>query len=197
MANVDSTKLTAVNEVLEGARLAAVGSLGATRAATQAEQVLDRVNEEVQSEEWLFNREFDVELTPVGGEITVPADVTQVTSTQPQVKFLVRDGKLYDVDENSDSSWTRSVRVDLVRLLDIDQLPPAARRYVVAKAKRRFSQNRLGNSRLAAELAAREETEARTALMNHDARTGGLTALANWPAGRVTFLRGQPLLPRV
>jgi len=197
MATVDATKLTAVNEVLEGARLASVASLGATRAATQAEEVLDRVNENVQSEEWLFNREFDVELTPVAGEITVGTNVLQVVSRSYGPRFTVRDGKLYDLDANSDSDWTGPVRVDLIRFLDLDELPPAARRYIVAKAKRRFSQNRLGNDRLAAELAAREETEARAALMNHEVRTGGMSALYNWPAGRVIFDRGQPLLPRV
>lgn len=191
MATVDSTALTALNDVLRGVGKAPVTSVSATRDAIVANGVLGRVNEEVQSEEWLFNREFDVTLTPVAGVITVPTDVLQITSRGGE-QFTVRNGVLYDLETNTTNEWT-AIQVDLVRFLDLTALPPAPRRYIVARAARVYAESYLGATDQSNRLRA-EELDARANLMNHETRTGSISLLNGWSAGRVIWNRGQPLL---
>lgn len=192
MATIDSTQLTAVNDVLRGVGAAPVSSVSATGDAQIVAGLLDRVNEEVQTEDWFFNREYDVTLTPVAGQIAVPTDVIQI-AVLDDCPAQIRNGFLYNLDLNSDSLWTVPIRVNLVRFLDLTALPAPARQYVVARARYLYAVSFLGNAQLNRELE-RQEGRARGNLMNDEARVLNSSQLKSWGAGRVIFRRGQPLL---
>lgn len=182
---VDSTKLTAVNEILRATHGpgSAVTALGQTAAATSAEAILDRENESIQNRGWFFNVERAIELFPgADGHVVLPTNTLKCALTRSYrgaSKITARNGRLYDLEDRT-YVLTSSVRVDLTMLLPIDQLPVEARDYVVAAAARVYQAQALGDRLLSAELRD-EESRKLVALMQADTEAGNYNAFG---AGR-------------
>mgnify|MGYP003651639957 CR=1 FL=1 len=134
--------------------------------ATTALAALNEVSKEIQSEGWHFNSEKNVILSPVGGSITVPTDAVQVDADDKSLDIVQRGSSLFDRTNNT-STFTKSIKVNLMRLLDWDSLPEEARRYITLRASRIF-QGRVVGSRELEALIARDEYQARSRLEESD-----------------------------
>ena len=183
MATVDTTKLTAVNDVLTSLGMGPVTALGTTRAGTLAEQVLDSESALVQSEGWHFNTEYDVELTPdVSDNIIVPTDALSIDAHKVSEDVTQVGTKLFDLEDNS-FTFTSKINVDIVRFRDITDLPQPARAYIVARAARVYQDRFLGSSELGNRLL-RDEFDARNRLIPYEAEGGDFTAFDHFDGGR-------------
>ena len=183
MATVDTTKLTAVNDVLTSLGMGPVTALGTTRAGTLAEQVLDSESALVQSEGWHFNTEYDVELTPdVSDNIIVPTDALSIDAHKVSEDVTQVGTKLFDLEDNS-FTFTSKINVDIVRFRDITDLPQPARAYIVARAARVYQDRFLGSSELGNRLL-RDEFDARNRLITYEAEVGDFTAFDHFDGGR-------------
>lgn len=149
------TKLEAVNEMLLAIGQAPVNTLevAGIRDVSIAEQMLDNVSREVQSQGHIFNT-FTEEVTPdVNGFIPVPNDVMHIDATDPTVHVTTRydtnddSTKLYDLDEKT-FVFGDQVEVEKVLLIDFERIPQYARRYIVAMAKLRFQASVVGSAQL-------------------------------------------------
>jgi len=146
--------------------------------ATTALAALNEVSKEVQSEGWHFNSEKNVTLSPVNGSITVPSDAVQVDTDDKSLDIIQRGSVLFDRANNT-TTFTKSIKVNLLRLLDWDSLPEEARRYITLRASRIF-QGRLVGSRELEALIARDEYQARARLEESDYGSSDRTIFDNY-----------------
>jgi hypothetical protein len=148
--------------------------------ATTALSALNEVSKEIQSEGWHFNSEKNVTLSPVDGSITVPTDAVQVDADDKSLDIVQRGSSLFDRTNNT-STFTKSIKVNLMRLLDWDSLPEEARRYITLRASRIF-QGRVVGSRELEALIARDEYQARSRLEESDYGGSDRTIFDNFDA---------------
>ena len=146
--------------------------------ATTALAALNEVSKEVQSEGWHFNSEKNVTLSPVGGSITVPSDAVQVDPDDKSLDIIQRGSVLFDRANNT-TTFTKSIKVNLLRLLDWDSLPEEARRYITLRASRIFQGRTVGSRELEA-LIARDEYQARARLEESDYGSSDRTIFDNY-----------------
>ena len=146
--------------------------------ATTALSALNEVSKEVQSEGWHFNSEKNVTLSPVGGGITVPSDAVQVDTDDKSLDIIQRGSVLFDRTNNT-TTFTKSIKVSLLRLLDWDSLPEEARRYITLRASRIFQGRTVGSRELEA-LIARDEYQARARLEESDYGSSDRTIFDNY-----------------
>lgn len=148
--------------------------------ASTALSALNEVSKEIQSEGWHFNSEKNVTLSPVDGSITVPTDAVQVDTDDKSLDLVQRGAVLFDRANNT-STFTESIKVNLVRLLDWDALPEEARRYITLRASRIFQGRTVGSRELEA-LIARDEYQARSRLEESDYGSSDRTIFDNYEA---------------
>tara|TARA_R100001440_G_scaffold25387_2_gene41459 strand:+ start:302 stop:886 length:585 start_codon:yes stop_codon:yes gene_type:complete len=148
--------------------------------ATTALSTLNEVSKEIQSEGWHFNSEKDVTLSPVDGTITVPTNAVQVDAEDKTIDLVQRGSSLFDRANNT-STFEKSVKVNLIRLLDWDSLPEEARRYITLRASRIFQGRTVGSRELEA-LIARDEYQARSRLEESDYGSSDRTIFDNYDA---------------
>jgi len=150
--------------------------------ATTALAVLNEVSKEIQSEGWHFNSEKNVALSPDtdNNSITVPTDAVQVDADDKSVDIVQRGSVLFNRTDNTDT-FTESIKVNLVRLLDWDSLPEEARRYISLRASRVFQGRTVGSRELEA-LIARDEYQARSRLEESDYGNSDRTIFDNFDA---------------
>lgn len=177
-----TSKLEAVNSLLGHIGESPVNSISDSNAlpisAVTATTVLDETSREVQSEGWHFNTEEEVNLTPVGGSITLSDDVLEVDTIDKSIDIVQRGLSLFDRSNNT-STFTADLKVNLTRWLDWDSLPEAARRYITLRASRVFQGRMVGSRELEA-LIARDEYQARANLMEADGQTSDRTVFDSY-----------------
>ena len=168
------TKLDAVNTIISN-----IGQAPTTTLDTQnpqvnlAELVLDEVSNKVQAEGWVFNTEQDYPFNPdaVTGQIAVPENVLRID--QPwgtDYNVVIRDGKLYDRNAHS-YTWTEQQCLNVTWLFDFEDLPEAAKEYIIIRAANLFAMRATGSTEIA-KYSEREEANARAALMNYECMQG-------------------------
>ena len=155
MALTATTKLEAVNTLLTAIGEAPVNSLtsGLVDAET-AETILDSVSREVQSQGWNFNTDYEREFTlDSNKQIVLPPDILRIDMAErrtTELDVVARGSKLYNRATNSfyfDASIS-SVKMNAVVLLNFDDLPEAARRYVTIRSTRIFQDRVVGSETL-------------------------------------------------
>lgn len=155
MALTATTKLEAVNVLLGAIGEAPVNSLtsGLVDAET-AETILDSVSREVQSQGWGFNTDYERQFTlDVNNQIIIPPDILRIDMAErrtTEVDVVARGNKLYNRATNSfyfDPSIS-SIKMNAVVLLNFDDLPEAARRYVTIRSARIFQDRVVGSETL-------------------------------------------------
>ena len=146
-----TTKLEAVNIMLSSIGDAPVNSLTSGLVdAEMAETILDATSRDVQSQGWHFNTEINFTLAQLAsGEVPIPSNCLKVDQIAGQsARDLIQRGrKLYDRN-NHTFIIGESVKVDMVLLLDFEELPEAARRFVTLKAARVFQDRAVGSAEL-------------------------------------------------
>lgn len=146
-----TTELEAVNTMLIGIKEAPVSSLdtASTDDVVIARQMLRELSREVQSDGWDFNSETEYPLTRNGdGTITVPANVLSLDISQSMATrydITVRGRKVYD-KTNHTFTFLDDLKVDVTWLLDYEDIPETARRYIALAAAERFQKRMLGSA---------------------------------------------------
>lgn len=149
MALVPTTKLEAINELLEAIGESPVNSetnTGLVEADLAAVR-LDKVSRQVQKRGWHWNTLTNYVIDPDNnGYIQLPASTLQVdTSGKDRHLDLVQRGtRLYDRDNNT-FAVKKSVLVDIVLYLDFEDIPENARDYITQRAARKFQQRLFGS----------------------------------------------------
>lgn len=146
-----TTELEAVNAMLIGIGEDPINSLDtvSTSDVAVARQLLREMSREVQSDGWDFNSEKEFPLTrALDGTITVPPNVLSIDiadSMSDRYDITVRGRKLYD-KVNHTFTFPEDLKVDLVWLLEFEDMPETARRYVALAAAERFQKRVLGST---------------------------------------------------
>jgi len=156
MATTPTTKLEAVNSMLSTIGEAPVNNLtsGLVDAET-AETILNEVSRSVQSEGWNFNREYDYTFAVnTDGEVELPAEILRADLAQSETKYrsstkeyIQRGKKMYD-KQNHTYNIAKSLKLDVIVMLDFELMPEVARRYVAVKAARLFQERVVGSDTL-------------------------------------------------
>lgn len=147
------TELAAVNLILRNMGETPVNSLSGTLPieASQAQDTLIEVSEDVQSAGWFFNREY-FRLSPDNyGYINLPANTLSVRSDRESRNIPVeaRGTRLYNMTPyGSTFKFTGPMQLQLVLGLAFDELPSNARRYIALRAARIYQARELGDQLL-------------------------------------------------
>lgn len=146
-----TTRLQAVNTMLSAIGEPPINSLSSQRADSNiAEQILDEVSREVQSYGWHFNSEYGVTLSPdTNGYIYVSENIVRV-DTDPNkyvdLDIVQRGDRLYDKVSNS-YVFGGSIDVNQIVMLEFEDLPEPARRYIMVRAARIFGDRMIGSEK--------------------------------------------------
>jgi hypothetical protein len=197
-----TTELEAVNEMLTAIGTVPVNTLntvGLTDAAI-AKDTLSSISREVQSRGWWFNTSKNVTLNPSGGIITLPTNVMHISPALPTVgqagensQFVVRNGRLFNITTHTDTSWTQSVRADIIYLFDFETVPEPARRYITVRAARVFQTKVLGDEQLGV-FTESHELEAWSILEGSDITSGPSRIYEQRIRQRFASLRPDPVV---
>ena len=178
------TELEAVNVLLTTIGETPVNTLTGhlVTDVTVAQQVLNEVSREVQSEGWHFNTEQGVKLTPNSSkEIVVPPDVSRIDAKY--VDVTIRGGKLFNLTERT-FKFDNQLEVDIVYYQDFVELPDQAKRYITVRAARIYS-DRMINSETIHQMTLRDEQKALITLKEFEGDVGDYSMMDNYSVARV------------
>lgn len=158
MSTTPTTKLEAVNSMLSTIGEAPVNSLSSGLVdAETAETILNEVSRDVQSTGWNFNSEPDYTIAADSdGNVVLPSEIVRADLANSETKFrsskneyVQRGNKMYDKIKHT-FNIAKSLKLDVVVLLDFETLPEVARRYIAVKASRLFQERVVGSDTLSA-----------------------------------------------
>jgi len=179
------SKLRAVNIALENIGESPVNTLvGATGDAfvSTAISILDEITRDVCAEVWNFNKDEDYALVPDGsGYITIADNMITVDGTYPTDNYAVRQGKLYDMTDQT-FVFDDTVRVNVVWEFDYDDTPNHVRKYIAILAARTFARRILGDT-TGEQLTQQDEMRARASAKRHDAKNRDRTIFQDYGSG--------------
>lgn len=179
MALTKTTKLQAINTMLSVVGEPPVNSLTATRADSFiAQNILDEVSREVLTYGWQFNTEDNITLTPetTTGYIYIGDSVVRVDMDpryDDTFDIVIRGNRLYNRKTNS-YAFTQAIAVQQVVLMDFDDLPEVAKRYITIRAARIF-QDRMVGAQLLHAFTATDELVALTKMQEYENEVGDYT----------------------
>ena len=151
-----TTHLEAINTMLSTIGESPVNSLTGSLPtdASMAKNILDEVNREVQSGGWKFNTSYKATLSrDTNNKIPVANDVMHIelnplleskSSNDP----VIRGSFLYNLAKETFIFDKNFENVQIVHLLDFEQIPEQARRYITIRASRIFHDRTLGANAL-------------------------------------------------
>jgi hypothetical protein len=186
MPNGFTTELAAVNIILQMLDEEPINSLGGEQPleVTQAQNSLEEVSREIQSQGWHFNTEYKYPLTPnADGEIILPQSTLECdidhlfNSSAGLTDYIQRGVRLYD-RENRTYNIGKELNATMVNFLPWDDLPEPFRRWIFVKAGRTLYNRAIGDSATDQKLA-REEVQAKATAENFNARTADKTIFDN------------------
>jgi len=189
MAMTTTTRLEAVNTMLSVIGESPVNTLSGSRTADAviAEMVLDEMIREVETKGWHFNTERDVELVPdTDNRINLGANFVRVDleAENAGTKDVVQRGSLlYDKKERS-YDFTATLKATVVYLLDWDDIPQSAKRYILIRAARVF-QDRMVGSEKHHRFTKMDEMEALIDLKEFEGDTADYSIFDNWSVYRI------------
>lgn len=150
MAELPTTQLEAVNEILAAIGEAPVNTLSGDLTAEVQMIVnhLHNTSRKVQLEGWWFNEEDDFELSRdvETGEVTVPGNTLNIDITDERygVDLVQRGTKLYDkIGHTFELGF--NPKCTIIFFLSWDELPEAAREYIKIKTARIFQDRFVGS----------------------------------------------------
>ena len=153
------TKLDAINSALTSAGGSPISSLtgSLSKDAAVALIVFDEVDREVQARGWHWNTDTDVVIMPdTNGFLLVPADALHVDSLtfSATSDVVIRGDRLFDRGRNTDV-FNGDLHCVVVRRLDFESIPSAARDYISARVSRELQMRVLSDPQKDAYLASR------------------------------------------
>jgi len=200
MALTTTTKLEAINTMLSAIGESPVNSLTSGLVdAEQAETILNSVNREVQSMGWSFNTDLKRQFVPdTNKQIQIPSNILRIDMAQDKtdkLELVQRGTKLYNRASSSffmDDDITQ-VLMNAVVLLDFEDLPEAARRYITIRAARIF-QDRVVSSNDLHIYQERDELMALVELKDSDNQVLDTTIFDNYSVVSVLDRTGGGVL---
>ena len=191
-----TSKLEAVNTMLGYIGESPVNSIATATAlplsAALAKNILDEVSREVQSDGWQFNtiENFKLAQGIPAGTFQVPANTLQVDAVDRTYDIIQRGLNIWDRTKNTATFTVDTLTVNMTFLLDWEELPEQARRYIAIKAGRVF-QSRLVGSKELENLIFRDEIMAKARLEETDGRNSDVTIFDSYDvAVRIGINRG-------
>jgi hypothetical protein len=177
-----TTEIEAVNTLLSTIGESPISSLDEAASGADAAialSVLREVSRKVQMIGWHFNQEKNFRMTPsTSGEIFLPANCAQIDASGDQgIDVAERGGRLYNRTDQT-YIFKQTVKVDMTLLLEFEELPLAARTYIVDKSARIF-QNRTVGSQLLTAFTAEDEKEAKQVLKKYESQTADYNILTD------------------
>jgi len=178
------TKLDAVNTMLGYVTEAPVNSIANTTSlppsAALAKGVIDEVSREVQQDGWHFNTAQDYKLEAnASNKFVLPDNVLQVDTVDTTYDVVQRGTTLFDRKNYTDVFTEEELKVNITFLLEYEELPEQARRYIALKASRMFA-NRLVGSREIEALIYRDEIRAKAAMEEAEGNNSDRTIFDNY-----------------
>ena len=174
------SELDAINEILTAIGSSPVNSLedDANADVINARSMLYRVSREVQSKGYLFNTEYEVELLPdfYTKKIQFPNSFIRVIGNSGN--YVRRDGFFFDLTERTFKFPDGITLSTLVREVNFEDLPEAARKMITARAARIFQARYLSAQELDAELQ-QAESQAQGDLLDYELETSGYNIYSN------------------
>ena len=179
-----TTKLDAVNTMLGYVTEAPVNSIANTTSlppsAALAKGVIDEVSREVQQDGWHFNTAQDYTLEAnASNKFVLPDNVLQVDTVDTTYDVVQRGTTLFDRKNYTDVFTEEELKVNITFLLEYEELPEQARRYIALKASRMFA-NRLVGSREIEALIYRDEIRAKAAMEEAEGNNSDRTIFDNY-----------------
>jgi hypothetical protein len=114
-------------------------------------QILDEVSRDTQSQGWHFNLEHDVELLPnLAGEINLASNILRVdleSHNQRGKDVVVRGLRLYDRKAHT-YVFDSKLKATVVYGLSFEELPHAAKNFMMIRAGRILQDRVVGSARL-------------------------------------------------
>ena len=179
-----TSKLDAVNTMLGYVTEAPVNSIANTTSlppsAALAKGVIDEVSREVQQDGWHFNTAQDYTLEAnASNKFVLPDNVLQVDTVDTTYDVVQRGTALFDRKNYTDVFTEEELKVNITFLLEYEELPEQARRYIALKASRMFA-NRLVGSREIEALIYRDEIRAKAAMEEAEGNNSDRTIFDNY-----------------
>ena len=186
-----TTKIQAINTMLSTVGEPPINSLAAQRAdALIAQNILDEVCREVLTYGWQFNTDEGIYLTPDSntGFIYVPDTVVRVDMDRNELEYdiVVRGNRLYNRKNNS-YVFSGQIKVVQIYLMDFDEMPETAKRYVTIRAARIFQDRMVGSEKHHA-FTLRDEVAALATMNEYENEVGDYTIFDS-PYVMRTFIR--------
>jgi len=186
-----TTKIQAINTMLSTVGEPPINSLAAQRAdALIAQNILDEVCREVLTYGWQFNTDEGIYLTPDSntGFIYVPDTVVRVDMDRNELEYdiVVRGNRLYNRKNNS-YVFSGQIKVVQIYLMDFDEMPETAKRYVTIRAARIFQDRMVGSEKHHA-FTLRDEVAALATMNEYENEVGDYTIFDS-PDVMRTFIR--------
>lgn len=178
-----TTELEAVNTMLSVIGEAPVNQLAtSTSVETKlAQQILNEVCRAVQVAGWHFNTEKDFPLPRNNSnEIVLSSNIIKADTAIGKysgIDVVQRGVRLYD-RKNHTYAFTQDLVATVTFLLDMSELPEAARRYIVVRASRIF-QDRLVGSNEATRVLLGDESQAWAELKDAELECGDYSIFDN------------------
>jgi hypothetical protein len=154
MALTKTNKLQAINTMLSAIGEPPVNSLAAQRADSLiALTILDETTRDIQSYGWQFNTDENVVMTPetTTGFLYISDSIVRVdiayTDDTVALEVVIRGNRLYN-RLTSSYAFTEALTTTQVTLLDFDEMPEIAKRYITIRAARIFQDRVVGSSTL-------------------------------------------------
>ena len=175
-----TTELQAVNIMLSVIGEAPVNTLegNTTVDVSIAKNLLDETSMSIQGHGWNFNTQYKYVVTlDDENKIPLPSNCVQADSSADfrTYNYVMRNGYLYDLDNHTDV-FTTAPTLDVVLVQQFEHLPEYARRYITAKAARRFAARMIGDNELV-KLASHDEQEAHLQFQQADSRSADVNIL--------------------
>ena len=176
MALTKTTKLQAINTMLSVVGEPPVNSLTTQRADSFiAQSILDEVSREVLTYGWQFNTEDNVTLSPDSstGFIYISDSVVRVdmdSRYDETYDIVIRGNRIYNRKTNS-FVFTEELIAQRVILMDFEDLPEVAKRYITIRAARIFQDRVVGAQTLHA-FTATDELVALTKMQEYENEVG-------------------------
>ena len=153
------TELEAVNEILASIGESPLNTLENLTDidGINAYRILKNINRQFQSRGWSFNRNESYVLNPDSDTNKILwLDTLLFIKDSNGTKYVKKGKYLYDLTNQTDT-FKAPVTVEVILLTEFEDMPDAARSYIVAKASTEFSMKYLGDDGLLQGLRAREQ----------------------------------------
>jgi hypothetical protein len=191
MALTKTTKLQAINTMLSTVGEPPVNSLSAQRADSLiAQNILDEISREVLTYGWQFNTDEDVVMTPDTGTgfIYISDKIVRVDMDRSYSNYdiVVRGNRLYNRKTNS-YVFTESIKVIQIYLMEFEEMPETAKRYISIRSARVFQDRMVGSEKNNA-FTLRDEVAALAAMTEYENEVGDYTIFDSPDVWR-TFIR--------